>query len=480
MSLSGSFPNIVGGFKRVYFPALFLLGLPLTALATPLSGRIDEILKKHHLDRGKIALKIVHLADGAIWYDKNSDLLLSPASVAKLTTAQAAMKILGPDFSFKTEFYSQGEPAAGVIQNLWIKGYGDPFFVTESLDVVVKGFQNLGIREIQGNIYADETFYDHEHPFTYLSDDRGKNYLIETGPLVFNFNTVEMIVQPGWQVGKPALLSLKHPTRYVSLQNRVKTKGRRQPVISTERRGDVVVVRGTIPIKVRETSIREMVSEPALFLATSVWEALQLTGITFQGKIVREAIPPEAKLIWTYHSPPLKELISSLGKFSNNFSAEQIFKSLGAFQLGPPATMKKGQEVLQRYLASLGITEPGVYLENGSGLSKSSRLSANHLMKVLSDIYDSPWRDDFISSLSVAGVDGTIERKLGGALRGRVFAKTGSLRKVSTLAGYINHTQDPVAFVFLFNDYPSSKEKISRVMQRILEEVLKETVEMKG
>lgn len=392
-----------------------------TASADTLDRRIQALLESSGLSKSRHSIQIVSLPDGRVLYQKNPDLRLNPASNIKLVTMAAALHELGPSYTFKMEFRSDGLiDRTGTLRRMWIKGFGDPAFVTEELDALVRLFKTAGLKRIEGDILVDDTYFDRNNLTTYIADADEKLYKVSTGPLSFNFNAI---------VGKAG------------------------------KRGRDVKIRG--------------VPDPALYTGNMIKEALQRAGVKITGKVRREAVPETALLVLTHRSPPLREILRALGKFSNNFTAEQIIKTISAERLGPPGSTRRGLELLRGYLVSLGIGPRDFVLDNGSGLTLLSQMSASQFIRLLSDLYASPWRDDFVGTLSIAGVDGTMARKLTGArLKGHVFAKTGTLNNVSALSGYVFDPKRRLAFSFIFNEHNSALETIAKVEEEILEAVL--------
>lgn len=439
--------------------------LPSLSLAhDSLDQKVAKIFRQNRLDLAKISAKVVRASDREVLYEKNAQIVLNPASTTKLITMGAALKAWGPDYRFPIEFYARESVSEGVIQDLWIKGSGDPFFVTEELERMLTEIRPIGLREIR-RIWVDDRFFDPDFHVTYISDDEEKTYQVRLGALSFNFNSVEIIVTPGRQVGLPAQLSLKHPTAFVTLLNKTQTiaGGRSALVSSLLADGRTIEVRGWVGVRSRGRTLRQGVSEPALFSGTIIREGLERCGIRIASpEVMKGEVPTDAKRIYTYYSPPLKVLLEALGKHSNNFAAEQLFQALGR------------EEAVGRYLFSLGIPPETYFIENGSGLSKNTSLSAEQLTRVLSDLFDSPWREEAIKSLSVGGIDGTLKGKFRGNLRGKVFAKTGSLNGVSSLAGFVVQGEEVLIFTFLFNDYGNSPRRVAEAERQILEAFLKE------
>lgn len=434
--------------------------------------KIDRLLVSSGLDRGRLSIQIVSLPEGQVLYEKNPDLSLNPASNVKIVTAAAALKTLGPDFTFRTEFYSQTLPRGGTLQNLWIKGYGDPLFVTEELDSLAKRFRTGGLKEISGDILVDDSFFDRYHLTTYLSDVGEKVYSIVTGPLSFNFNSIEIRARPGRRLGDQPIVAIEPPTRFIRLKNQASTSQKRGATLEADIReaeGNEITLHGSIPKTIREYSFRKGVLDPAIFTGTVLMEALEREGIRIGGGLKREAVPGRSLLILSHSSKPLREVLKGLGKYSNNFIAEQLVKVLGAARWGAPGSQKKGLSVLSDYLAGLGIPRERFVLDNGSGLSKLTRLSSSQIVRVLLDLYGAPFREEFISTLSIAGVDGTMHSKMRHpSLREKVFAKTGTLNGVQTLSGFYLNGEKKIAFSILLNELSISQNQASRVIETIL------------
>ncbi len=437
--------------------------------------RIERILISNGLTRAQLSLQIVSIPDGKTIFEKNPELALNPASNMKLITAAAALKELGPNFTFKTEFYSEGPiDRQGQIKNLWIKGKGDPLFVTQELDAIAEYFKNVGLKKVEGSIFVDDTYFDPYNTMTYLSDDNDKIYNIVTNSLSFNFNTISIKARPSARLGDQPIIALDSPVQYLTLSNNAKMGARgSKTYLDIEQRDDgQIAVVGNIPRTRRHYHFRKGILDPANYTGTAIIEALQKKGIVIEGNMKRAPVPSRAALLLVHNSPPLREVLKGLGKYSNNFMAEQLLKTLGAIHYGVPGSMDKGIKALHEYMASLGIPAEEYTIANGSGLSKLSRLSSRHLVKVLLDMYHSPRRDDLISSLSIAGIDGTIGSKMRRSpLAGKVFAKTGTLNGVKSLSGYLIDGRQEVAFSFLFNDFKVPVSRVARAEEAILRAV---------
>ncbi len=418
-----------------------------TNKALSLTEQIDDILQSTHLAKSSFSIQVISLSDGHSIYEKNAELPLNPASNMKVVTEAAALQSLGGDFTFKTEFYTDAHPTTdGQVGKLWIKGGGDPWLVTEEVESIADEFAAAGIREITGPVFVDDSFFDHSNTTTYLSDRGDRLYNILTGSLSFNFNSKLVGSRQGLRMGDQAELIPPSHKRSFS--------------------------------KHSVRSVRAS-SDPGIYAASNILQTFESKGIKIDPSAIvatRDTVPQGAVPLFTHKSPPLREILKGMGKFSNNFIAEQVLKTMGAVRYGVPGSTSKGVMVQKEYLTSLGIPggiQGNFVLDNGSGLSRVSRISSAQLVQVLSDQYNNPHREEFIDSLSVFGVDGTLRAKSKSSpLREKVFAKTGTLNDVKSLSGYLFDGRQKVAFAFIFNDFQMSPRRVVQVEEAILKTVM--------
>lgn len=461
-----------------FFPTPTHSAEPSTTRQT-LSQEINGILQKHRLLKSDLSLSIVALKKGeAPLYEYNPHHLLNPASNIKILTAAAALNNLGPNFTFKTKFLSENPIRQGRIQNLWVEGQGDPYFVEEELERIVAILKEEGLKEIQGDIILQDSYFVPKTGTTYLSSDEGKVYQVFTGALSLNFNTVRIQAKGGDKPGLPIDLEIDPSTAaYAKVLNRALTIS--QKGVSTldadfERLGGdmSLVVEGKQPAQGLSV-IQTGVPQPSLYFGYALLQNLGEHGITVKGKIRRGIPKLELTPLAVYQSHPLSKTLRGLGKFSNNFMAEQLLIVMGAVVKGVPGSTRKGLTVAKNYLANLQIPQGSYILENGSGLSQVNRMSSAQILKVLQQLYRHPtYREPFLNSLSIAGVDGTLEKRfLTSPVRERVRAKTGRLNESSCLSGFLETEGDLIAFVFLANNFQQRHPDVEKAYEEILEAV---------
>ena len=407
-------------------------------------ARVRRAVKRQCARPGRLGLYVRSVSTAQTLYSHNAAARRIPASNVKLFTAAAALARLGPDYRFATDFYAKGKVRDGVVRgDIYLKGYGDPLFVHEKMRDLVRRLKLRGVRRIEGDLVADDSFFDRKkHGRGWRVGRSIRPYLAPHGALSLNFGLANVLVAPGERVGGPALVNLEPPSRALRLQAKVKTsRGRRLRIRLGRRRSkgmDVVQVSGWFPAGNRMRRYRVPVTDPTAFTAGAVAVELKRQGIALKGGIRRAATPPEAKLLARNLSPPLSEVVRGLNKFSNNFVAEQVLKTMGAEAHGAPGTAEKGLRVMRDFLISIGVSAKEIVLADGSGLSRMNRASPRALATLLEAAHnDFRLRPEFMASLAVFGVDGTVKkRRRRGVDSRRVRVKTGVLNGVRAFSGY--------------------------------------------
>jgi len=445
-------------------PVTFKPAPPNSPPVVKLRKHLDSILpaKLKHLDAGVVAYS---LDKGELLYEKNGDLKLIPASVSKLFTAYAAMKKLKPTSTFKTTVYTTGPIQEGKLAgDLYLKGGGDPSFVSERLWMMVNDLIRTGIRTVTGNLIADSSYFDTEiNPESrpkYLKDQA---YNAPIGALSFNFNTTTIYVKPADRIGEPPVVFTDPENSYIEVVNQAKTgnAGSKNSVVVSRTDfvkgdiGDTVLLRGTIPIDGKELRFYRNIVNPALYAAHIFKTFMEQRGLKVMGNAKEGQVPPGAKQIMEFESLPLWQIVWGMNKFSNNFVADQILKKLGAELWGAPGSLQKGVVGLEEALEDIGIPKKSYAIQDGSGLTRNTRVTARQILTVLTAAYrDFAIQPEFVASLGIAGEDGTLKNRFPGAMsHGSVRAKTGTLDGVTGLAGYVQSADgEMIAFAVILND----------------------------
>jgi len=441
-----------------------------------LQKNIDRLLNTSILKGAKIGIQIVSLQTGQVVYHRNSTAALNPASNTKLITSAVALLKLSPEYNFKTTVYAHGAIKSGALQgDIYLKGGGDPVLSYENLLVLAQEVYNTGIRTITGNVVGDDSFFDEEREFSGWHDF-STAYSGKLSALSLNGNAVNLQIKPSRSGDAPQII-LDPPTSYLEIKNKAVTLAAKNHVsasfadsaeIADE---ETVVVQGKVSTKSKYgVSARINVNQPSLFTTTTFKDALQQVGITITGKAALGVVPSKSERLATYSSEPLSLIIHESNKSSNNFVAEQILKVLGAEKIGTPGTTAKGIQVIQEFFGELNIAPDAYVLENGSGLSRNNRLSPEQIVTLLTYMYDDfAVRSEYIASLAIAGIDGTLERRMQDTTaERRLRAKTGAIRNVSCLSGYAASRDNEVfAFSIMMNNYRSGGYAVKNIQNKI-------------
>ncbi|GAK54241.1 D-alanyl-D-alanine carboxypeptidase/D-alanyl-D-alanine-endopeptidase [Candidatus Moduliflexus flocculans] len=445
-----------------------------TSSLRQLQNKIDNLLRSSALKNAAVGVQIVSLNTGEVVYERNPDLGLNPASNTKLITSATALVRLSPEYRYQTRVYADGGIRDGVLQgNVYLKGSGDPTFAYEGLLRLAQDVYNLGIRSISGDVIGDDTFFDDEREFSGWHDFK-QAYSSKISALSLNKNSVTLRIKPAYRSGLAPLVILEPPTSYIAIKNKAVTLGSNQVYASflpaeESAQEETLIVQGKVSAKSSYgVSATVHVNNPSLFATTSFKNALEQIGMTVRGKVALAAVPKKSSLLATYESAPLPSIIAEANKASDNFVAEQLMKTLGAEEFGAPGTTQKGIQAVQAFLAELDIPQDAYVLENGSGLSRNNRVTPQQLVTLLRYMYDDfAVRAEYLASLAIAGVDGTLQRRMRDAER-RLRAKTGAINSVSCLSGYAASQDNEIfAFSIMMNGYKSGGYEVKKVQNQI-------------
>jgi D-alanyl-D-alanine carboxypeptidase/D-alanyl-D-alanine-endopeptidase (penicillin-binding protein 4) len=423
--------------------ALLVLLLCAGATRAALPAEVQAALQRARVPPEAVAVVLQEVGATRSLLAHQPDALFNPASLAKLLTTQAALELLGPSWSWATPVWLHGSVAEGVLDgSLVIKGSGDPKLVLERVWLLLHRVQLLGVREIRGDIVLDRSAF--AAPAGAAADfdgDATRPYNVQPDALMLNFKAVSYSFVP--QPARGVALVLADPPLAAT---RVQPTVRLAALPCDDWRGalkadfsDARQVRfaGVYPAGCGEKDWPVADAEPASYNARLIEALWRRMGGKLSGRVVDGAAPADAKPSFELKSPPLAEVVRDINKYSNNVMAQQLFLTL-ALQRDPaqPATPQAARAALQEWLAArAGDLPPGLQLDNGSGLSRDTRVSAALLARLLQSGWSSAVMSELMSSLPVNGLDGTMRRSR--ATPGRAHLKTGSLRDVAGIAGYV-------------------------------------------
>ena len=417
-------------------------------------------------EHAAVGLCVRSLDRGDELYARNAEAAFVPASNQKLLVAAAALDALGPDFSFTTRVLALGPRRGGaLLGDLVLQGGGDPMLTTEGLAALAEGVAAAGIRRVTGRVRGDDSIFDRQRRGAGWSwDDEAFPYAAPISGLTLNGNTVRVEVRPGARPGLPPLVSLDPPGAPLVLRLRALTAPPGEPAalrIDRTRARDEIVVSGRIPWHGEPVIAWVTVEDPPLYAAAVFTALLRARGVPVAGDPVLLGTPGAAVPLREIRSPRLAEIVRVMNKQSENLVAEMLLKALGMRERSAAAGIGiggAGEGVLRAFLERSGLRGPALALADGSGLSRLNLVSPRNLVRLLAAMDRHPARNAFFDSLPVAGVDGTLRRRMvGTAAAGAVRAKTGTLMHVSALSGIATtRSGEQLAFSILTNNYPGA------------------------
>ena len=443
---------------------------------------INSILANPCLRKNNYGIKIFSLDRGETLYEIRSKKLFIPASNSKVITTAVALKYLGPNYRFSTKIYTDGILENQVLKgNLYIKGSGDPKLVTEQLWLLVNGLRNLPLKQIKGNIIGDDSFFDKKKRIkTWIENPGAQAYEAPLGSLSFNFNTTKVYVSPGLKVGDQPEIVIEPANDYIKLENNAQTlkPGKRNRLIVNrvdKEDHDLITISGGINLGQPRAKYFLNITKPTEYTLNIFKSYIALAGIKLDGKLLKGKLPENALELYTHEGEPLALALRGLNKFSNNFIAEQILKTIGAERFGPPGSTKKGLSVFKEYMKQLGYESGQYKIFDGSGLSRQNRLSPMILVDILRNIKnDLSVYPEFVTALGVMGVDGNVKhrmRKVESSSKARV--KTGTLNFISALSGFFESKDGELfAFSILMNDLKCSNGRAKKIQDQIIQKGL--------
>lgn len=449
--------------------------------AQPLDVRIDALIAKTDLGSdAKIGLSVVDLATGKTLYARNADVALNPASNAKLVTTAAALERLGPEHRYATRIWTEASGVVdGVVEGkLYLQGGGDPSLVTGEIYELAGQLRSAGIERVRGPILVDAGRFDADGlPPGFEQKDEFASHRAPGGAMSVNYNTFEVHARPGKAIGDAPTLLVEPPIPSIEVVSEATTvAGNRNKlsVASKQEGGKIIVTfKGEVGISNGPSSYRYPVADPSRYAGELLVLALTQRGIKVGKPTVETGdVPRDAQLLATFRSESLSELCRSVNKWSNNFMAEQILRTLVP---DDGATAAASLELLRKYTVDIGMPQDGLVLGNGSGLYANNMISPASLTYLLAHVYaDFRFRSDFIASLAIMGGDGTTRSRLSGsAADGWLRVKTGTLDDVSALSGYAGATgRDPIAFSIIFNGLERRHRAKARELQDQIAELL--------
>ncbi len=430
--------------------ALVLAPLAGPGQTEPLPVEIEKALRLQQIDQADLSLYVREVTQDRPRINLNGEVPRLPASTIKLLTSIAALGQLGPNFRWQTRAYLAGPLVKGRLNgDLIIQGGGDPSLRLEDLWRFLWELRARGLQTIGGDLVIDNSAFAPPQTTRDAFDGKGQS-AYNALPVAFSINEqltqVELRLEPG-STNLSAYLT--PPIAHLNLRNELKVvqapcqaKNHRVKVAFDGVAPTSLTLTGTFAAACERDSVQGLLLDPVQQAGNAVlalWEGL---GGTLEGTLREGERPKGAVLFNTIESPELPVVLRDVNKWSNNLIARTLFLTLGMERFGRPATQAKGEAAVKAWLAEQGFDFPELVVENGSGLSRIDRISAESMGRLLAWAYANQGMSELTASLPILGVDGTLHRRFKReALRGHGHLKTGTMVGATGLAGYVDDAQ---------------------------------------
>ncbi len=503
---------------------LVLLSLPLAAAdRKELAKRIDEILAQPDVARGFWGLEILDVENGKTLYSRDADKLFIPASNTKLFTTATTLALVGPDYRFHTTVETTGtvDRYGRVAGDLVLVGRGDPNLSGRTLPYNLRTERKLppdkaledladqlvakGVKVVDGDIVADDSYFAFErYGEGWSQDDLVWEWGAPVSAITINDNVLFVSIMPAERAGDKAYVSIVPFPDYFKVDNRLMTTptgtGPRKIFINREPGSTQLTLWGNMPLDDPGAGEALAIEDPADYASKLFSRLLEKRGITVYGHTrthhtelaslstfsvttmasgggasdsrFHQAIAPPLVLA-SYESAPLAQDLRVINKVSQNLHAELMLRLLGR-EKGAAGTIEAGLEVMRGFLSQADIRPEEFTFYDGSGLSRQNLVAPHAIVKLLNYSSKQPWGQQFIDTLPVGGVDGSLADRFKSATAlGRVKAKTGSLSHVNALSGYLTTIKgDHVVFSIIGNNHTLNTKRALETIDQIVEAVI--------
>jgi D-alanyl-D-alanine carboxypeptidase/D-alanyl-D-alanine-endopeptidase (penicillin-binding protein 4) len=445
-----------------------------------LDAAANAIASGRSLEGASVGIAVLDVDSGRLLAAHGEHLALNPASNAKLYTAGAALATLHGEHRYETTLTGklEGDAVAG---GLGIRGYGDPSLATADLGSMVQELKGFGVRRVDGDVVVDQRFFDEQTtpPAFEQQPNEWSGFRAPVSAVALDENCITLTVRPS-SPGAGAHVEFD-PPGFVDVDGTVHTAedgGADTVELALSGSGSRMAakVSGAVAADSRVVRYTRRAEDPSLLAGYALKALLERANVRVSGDV--KLGTARGHVLARHLSEPLSSLLYALGKQSDNFYAEMIFKGLGGEGKGRPAKSSDAAEIVTRWLERIGASEPGVVIKNGSGLFDANRVTAWSTVELLRWAWRDPTvQPEFVAQLAVGGVDGTLHKRFRGELtRRRVRAKTGTLDDAISLSGYVlrDGGKGPIAFSMLFNHVGGKQDVARHSADRLVELIAKQ------
>ncbi|MFW2331767.1 MAG: D-alanyl-D-alanine carboxypeptidase/D-alanyl-D-alanine-endopeptidase [Nitrospinota bacterium] len=449
-----------------------------TLVFASLNSKLEKILNTSCLDPAKSGVSIVDLESGEKVYSFNASKGLKPASLMKLFTTAASLYYLTPSYRFQTSIgYSGQFKDQTITGDLIVKGGGDPLITPEVLFAISHALKRLNIREVTGDLLIDNSLFDRNHkPLSWGNFNSARAYDAKLSAFAINFNTIAVEIYSASSSKDQPRIEIFPNSPDIKIINHLRSKGKSKLTLSRQIRNNQLLINVKGSKKVGEKkSIRYInVPDPMLYSGQIFKAYLNNVGIRINGKIKEDQGHTDFTLLYNHNSPPLRKILDSLNRYSSNFIGEQVAKTMDAKIHDRPGSTIGATALLKEFANKITINTNGSRFADSSGRSSKNRLTTDQVTSLIYQMskHFDIW-PDFLASLPIMGKEGTLKTRLANtAIAGFSRAKTGSLQKVSGLAGIAGRgDQRSFGFAIIFNNTRCDQGQVDRIEEKIIKAI---------
>jgi serine-type D-Ala-D-Ala carboxypeptidase/endopeptidase (penicillin-binding protein 4) len=461
-------------------------------------ARVDSALGQGNAEKLNWGIEVADRDTGETLYELNGDHFFTPASNAKIVTTALALATLGGDYRFHTTLEAKSAIGAEgrLVGDLILAGRGDPDLSNRRFPYSGRGDRAgpiekvlaemadeavaKGLREVDGDIIADDSYLPYDpYPVGWSSGDLFFAFGAPVSAIAFNDNTISVEIGPGARVGDPAVIRTEPAAGLGAFTEEITTGAPDTPsdfAVVRQPGLNFILLRGSIAVGRTPTRVEIAMTAPAETAALALKQLLEARGVRVTGTtraqhapppfsnvagepIIPEATPPLPEpnpvTLAEHISEPLLETIRLTNKMSHNLHAELLLRAVGRQKLGVGSTAA-GLKAEREFLRTAGVADGDILLSDGSGLGRDDLVTPRGIITLLRYAARQPWGKDYLSTLPVAGVDGTLEGRMAGtAASGMIEAKTGEIEHVRALSGYATTLRgESLVFAIFYNNNP--------------------------
>jgi len=458
--------------RRLKFAIAVFLATTLLLQALP--QKINDFISKSKIPKKDISIYIKEIGSDNVLASLNAKTLRKPASVVKVMTTYAALLKLGFDYRWPTKFYITGRKRGDVLKgDLVVKGFGDPTLSTDDLDSIVEEIKSSGIRQITGNIIIDRSYFSVKSTnSSHFDNNTYSPYNAMPDAMMFNERTSTVYITP-----KKKSVDKKLNDPAYKLVNNIKfvnksCKGQyawAASKVDESSANPKLILSGKLSKRCGKRKVCKVVTKPYRSFYYALKDKLKNSGINVKGTLRLKRVPKNAQLLFTHYSKSLEKIVSKTAKKSNNLYARHLMLYLGAKVYGAPATLKKGRKAINLILKQKGaLSRNRHYIDNGCGLSRRSKISAKTFATMYENAYYN-YGQRWLNTLSIAGRDGTIKKRFRyTAAKERAWMKTGTLKHVKNIGGYVKNRRGTLYAVVIIVNTTHGRWRASTLQNNII------------